>query len=99
SDVDAAERADRRARGGSLDADRPPAALVSRWIEERTRGPYRLRAFLRAPDVQGLEERHAGRAHLDDCVDRRSKQRLYDRRRDGVLGNGAGAISADDPVA
>jgi hypothetical protein len=32
-------------------------------------------------------------------VDRRPKQRLYDRGPDRILGNGAGAVSADDPVA
>ncbi len=34
-DIDAAERADGDLLGGSLDADRPPAALVSRRVEER----------------------------------------------------------------
>ena len=64
--LDAAQRADPGAVGGSFDADRAPAGLVSRRLEEREERPYRLRAPLRAPDVQGLEERRAGRAHLDD---------------------------------
>ena len=51
--------------GRSLDADRPPAALVSRRLEEREAGPHRLRASVRAPDVQGLEERRARGAHVD----------------------------------
>ena len=35
-------------------------------------------------------------AHLDDRVGRRPEQRLHDRRRDGVLGDGAGAVPAAD---
>ena len=94
-DHDAAERPDGRARRGSLDADRSPAAHVSRRLEEREAGPHRLCASVRAPDVQGLEERRARRPHVDDRVGRRSEQRLHDRRRDRVLGNGAVAVPAD----
>ncbi len=60
-DDDAAQRADGRAGGGSLDADRAPAALVSRRLEEREARPHRVRASVRAPDVQGLEERASPR--------------------------------------
>ena len=60
---DAAERPDGGAVRGSLDADRPPADLVSRRLEERAAGPHRLRAPVRAHDVQGLEERRARGAH------------------------------------
>ena len=63
--IDAAERADGDPVRGSLDADRAPAALVSRRLEEREAGPHRLRAPLRAHDVQGLEERRARSAHVD----------------------------------
>ena len=62
----AAQRADGGAVGGSFDADRARAALVSRRLEEREAGPHRVRAPVRAPDVQGLEERSARRAHVDD---------------------------------
>ena len=68
-------------------------------LEEREAGPHRVRAPLRAPDVQGLEERAARGAHLDARVGRRPEQRLHDRRRDGVLGDGAGAVPAADPLA
>ena len=46
----------------SLDADRARRALVSRRVEEREAGAHRLRAPVRAHDVQGLEERRARRA-------------------------------------
>ena len=58
------QRPDGRPLRGSLDADRPPAALVSRRLEEREAGADRLRAPVRAHDVQGLEERRARRAHI-----------------------------------
>ena len=60
-DDDAAERAAGRLSRGSLDADRARRALVPRRLEEREAGPHRLRASLRAHDVQGLEERRARR--------------------------------------
>ena len=95
----ASQRPDGRAVRGSLDADRARPALVSRRLEKREAGPDRVRAPVRAPDVQGLEERSARRAHLDDFGPRRPEQRLHDRRRDGVLGDAAGAGSAARPVA
>ena len=73
--------------------------MVSRRLEEREAGPHRLRASLRAHDVQGLEERRARSAHLDHRLGRRPEQRLHDRRRDGVLGDGAGAVPAAGAVA
>src|SRR5215470_17929989 len=78
-DDDALERPDRRPRGGSLDADRAPPALVSRGVEEREAGTDGIRPSVRAPDVQGVEERRARGAHVDDLVGRRPEQRLYDR--------------------
>ena len=57
--LDAAQRAHAGAVGRSFDADRPHAGLVSRRLEEREKRAHRLRASLRAPDVQGLEERRA----------------------------------------
>ena len=69
--LDAAERADGDPLRGSLDADRPRAALVSRRLEEREDGAHRVRASLRAHDVQGLEERGARGAHLVHLVGRR----------------------------
>ena len=92
--IAAAQRPDRAAASGSVDADRPRPALVSRRLEGRTRRAHRLRAPLRAHDVQGLEERRAGAAHLDRLVGRRTGQRLHDRRRDGVLADGAVAVPA-----
>ena len=77
-DLDAAQRADGDPLRGPFDADRAPAALVSRRLEEREAGADRVRAPLRAPDVQGLEERRARRAHVDDFVGRRPEQRLHD---------------------
>ena len=96
---DAAQRPHAGAVGGSLDADRPPATLVSRRIEEREAGPHRIRPSVRASDVQGFEERPARSAHVDDLVGRRPEQRLHDRRRDGVLGDGARAVSAARALA
>ena len=95
----AAQRADGRAVGGPFDADRARAALVSRRVEEREAGPDRVCPPVRAPDVQGLEERVARGAHVDDFRPRRPEQRLHDRGRDGVLVDAAGARSAARPVA
>ncbi len=90
--LETAERPDGDPLRGSLDADRAPAAVVSRRLEEREARPHRVRAPLRAPDVQGLEERRARGAHLAHLVGRRPEQRVHHRRRDGVLGDGAGAV-------
>ena len=79
---------------GQVDADRARRAAVSRRLEEREAGPHRLRALLRAPDVQGLEERRARAAHLDHRVGRRAGQRLHQRRHDGVLADASGPIPA-----
>ena len=94
-----AQRAHGHPVGGSLDADRPRADRLPRGIEERAARPHRLRPSVRTPDVQGLEERPAGGAHLDARVGRRPEQRLHDRRRDGVLGDRAVAVPAADVVA
>ena len=64
-DADAAERAARDPVGGSLDADRARSRLVPRRLEERAAGTHRVRASVRAHDVQGLAERRARLAHLD----------------------------------
>src|SRR6187455_3117401 len=40
---------------------------VSRRLEERACRSHRVRASLRAHDVQGLQERRARIAHLDHC--------------------------------
>ena len=98
-DHDAPERADRHALRGSLDADRPRAAVVSRRLEGRAAGTHRVRAPVRAPDVQGLEERRARGAHLVHLERRRAEQRLHDRGHDGVLGDGAGPVPAAHAVA
>ena len=99
SDHDAAERAARDPVRGSLDADRARLGLVSRRLEERAGRPDRLRAPLRAHDVQGLEERRARVAHVDHRQRRRTQQRLHDRGRDGLLADAAGALPAAGAVA
>ena len=58
-DDDAAERTAGRLSRRSLDAHRAHRTLVSRRVEEREAGPHRIRAPVRAHDVQGLEERRA----------------------------------------
>ncbi len=98
-DDDAAERAAGRLPRRPLDADRARRDLVPRRIEERARGPDRLRASLRAHDVQGLEERRAGRAPVVDLERRRPEQRLHERRRDGLLADVPGAVPAARAVA
>ena len=98
-DDDAAERAAGRAPRGSLDADRPRRDLVPRRLEEREAGPHRLRAPLRAHDVQGLEERRARRAPVVDLERRRPEQRLHQRRRDGLLADVPGAVPAARALA
>ena len=95
----AAERPDGGLPRGSFDADRPSAALVSRRLEGRETRTHRVRAPVRAHDVPGQPERVARLARLDDRVGRRREQRLHDRRRDGLLGNSAGAVSAARVVA
>ena len=98
-DDDAAQRAEGGLSRRSLDADRAHRDLVSRRVEEREAGPHRLRAPVRAHDVQGLEERRARRRTVVHLERRRPEQRLHDRRRDGVLGDGAGAVPAARAVA
>ena len=90
----AAQRARRDPAPGQVDADRARRAAVSRRLEEREGRAHRLRALLRALDVQGLQERRAGAAHLDHRVGRRPGQRLHQRRHDGVLADDAGAVPA-----
>ena len=93
-DDDAAEWAARDPLGGSLHADRPRLAHVPRRLEERAAWPHRLRAPLRAHDVQGLEERRAGAAHVDHFRRRRPQQRLHHRGRNGLLADAARALHA-----
>ena len=96
---DAAERPEGDPLRGPLDADRAPAALVSRRIEGRAQGTDRLRAPVRAHDVQGVEERGPRAARVDDRERGRPLQRVHDRGRDGVLGHRALALPAPGPVA
>ena len=49
-------------------------------------GKHRLRPPLRAPDVQGIQERRAGSTHVYHFGGRRAGQRVHDRGRDGLLG-------------
>ena len=92
------QRAARHPVRGSLDADRARVALVPRRVEERAARAHRLRALLRAHDVQGLEERRARVAHVDHRQRRRPQQRLHHRGRDGVLADAAGAVPAAGAV-
>ena len=94
----AAQRPDRDPQPGPFDADRQRAALVSRRVEGREAGPHRLRAFLRAPDVQGLEERRARAAHLDRRLGRRTGQRLHQRGHHRLLADGARPLPAAGAV-
>ena len=80
-----------------------PIVHVELWyhvgIEGREARPHRLRAPVRAHDVQGLEERRAGGARLVHRQRRRPGQRRDARRHHGLLADGAGAVSAADAVA
>ena len=95
----AAQRAAGHPARGSLDADRPRDALVPRRIEGREDRAHRLRAPVRAHDVQGQQERAARGAHLVHRVGRWAEQRLHHRGHDGLLADRAGAVPAADAVA
>ncbi len=73
--------------------------LVPRRVEGREARPHRVRAPVRAHDVQGLEERRAGSARLVHRQRRRPGQRRDARRHHGLLADGARAVSAADVVA
>ena len=76
-------RAAQRSAGDSVSEDHSTpivhvAALVSRRLEERAAGAHRVRAPLRAHDVQGLEERRArGGITSLHRQRRRPEQRLH----------------------
>ena len=79
-----------------------PIVHVELWYhvgskDEKT-GPHRVRPPVRAHDVQGLEERGAGRACVDAREHRRAEQRLHQRRRDRVLADGAVTVPAAGAV-
>ena len=74
-------------------------ALVPRRVEGREAGPHRVRASVRAPDVQGLAQRPARSAPVLDHERRRPGQRVNRRGRDGLLGDGAGAVPAARALA
>ncbi len=95
---EAAERPHGRPVAGSFDADRARRALVSRRARKTRSRADRLRASVRAHDVQGLQERRAGRARVDAREHRRAEQRVHQRRRDRVLADGAVAVPAAGAV-
>ena len=74
-DHDPRQRAHGDPLGGPFDADRARGALVPRRVEGRAARAHRLRAPVRAHDVQGLEERRAGGARLVHRQRRRPGQR------------------------
>ena len=84
---------------GSLDADRARDALVPRGLEGREDRAHRLRAPVRAHDVQGQRRTCSPRRTARTSLGRRPEQRLHRRGHDRLLANGAGAVSAADAVA
>ena len=81
----AAERAEGDHRARPHHAQRHRAGLVRRRGQERSARPLRLRAPVRAHDVQG-HPRHAGRVHGPaDRGRRRHEQRLHPGRHHRVL--------------
>ena len=95
--------AGQRAAGGvprrPLDADRAYGDLVPRRLEEREARSHRLCPPVRAHDVQGLEERRAGRPPVVHLERGRPEQRLHQRGFDRLLGDDAGAVPAARAVA
>ena len=79
-----------------------PIVHVELWYhvgsKDEKAGPDRVCPPVRAHDVQGLEERGAGRACVDAREHRRPEQRLHERRRDRVLADGAVAVPAAGAV-
>ena len=98
-DHDACQRPHGDSLGGSLDAGGARGAVVPRRVEGREARPHRVRAPVRAHDVQGLEKRGAGSARLVHRQRRRPGQRRDARRHHGLLADGARAVSAADAVA
>ena len=83
--VHAAERPARDPPRGSQRADRHREHVVPRRLGERTAGPHRLRAPVRAPDVHGLRPCAVRRVRLAARIGRRRQQRVDRQRPDQLL--------------
>ena len=94
----AAERASGLHRARHAHAERGGAGLVQGGRQGRSEGPLRLRAPVRAPDVQGHARHARGHVRPADRGRRRDQQRLHQRRLHRVPRGGAGQLSAADPV-
>ena len=98
-DLHPRQRIDGDPVGGSLHPHRARRDVVPRRLEERAPRAHRLRAPVRAPDVQGLEERPDRPASDVHLARRRGRQRVHDRGCDGVSPDRAVALPPAGAVA
>ena len=95
----AGERAPRHHRGGSVRARLLDRRELQRRFARRTQGADRVRALLRAHDVQGVRERRPRRASVPDVHVRRQHERDDQQGPDGLLRDPAGQPARSRPVS